>query len=174
MKPIESTRFIFDASGLLSVLEPQFGESKRTLPGRKMSQLAKRGMIIIPHFAAREAEAHSTKTKQWLDRNARYIEVPNNLRHSAYAPTVKMRAETLPGFTASRADVEGASVALALVGDRLDVHNNVTNYIVVQDIAYEAACILLGIATVRPEAFVEAFGALNLPDRATPSDQQFP
>ena len=37
-KLIESTRFIFDASGLLSVLEPRFGTSRRTLPGRKLSR----------------------------------------------------------------------------------------------------------------------------------------
>lgn len=161
-KPIESTRFIFDASGLLSVLEPRFGTSRRTLPGRKLSQMAELGMVIVPHLAASEAGALSTKTKHWLDRNARYTEVPEDLQHSAYAPTVKMQAESLPGFLASRADVEGASVALAMADDAPDPQSSVTNFIVVQDVAYEAACILLGLATVSPAAFVEAFGALTL------------
>lgn len=164
MRSIESTRFIFDTSGLLGVLEPRYGESSRTLPGRKMSQLARLGMIVVPGIAASEAEVHSGRTKRWLDRNSSYTQVPENLDHMAFAQSVKVQAGTLPGFTSSRADVEGACVALALSRERHNTQNGVTEYIVVHDTAYEAACILLGVATIRPDAFVEAFGALSLRD----------
>ena len=164
MRSIESTRFIFDTSGLLGVLERQYGDSTRTLPGRKMSQLAQLGMVIVPSIASSEAEVHGTRTKRWLDRNAGYTQVPENLDHLAYAPRVKVQAGILPGFTSSPADVEGACIALALTENRLNTQSGVSNYVVVHDVAYEAACILLGVATVRPEAFVEAFGALPLHD----------
>lgn len=162
MEPIESARFIFDTSGLLSVLEPHLGVSRRTLPGRTMSRLAKLGMIIVPDLVAREVRSQSEKASKWLDRNEIHIQVPDGLEHQEHLETVKHVGRRLPSFTSSRADVQGAVIALALKELQTDARKTVSEYIVVHDIAYEAACLLLGLATVRPEPFVEAFGALPM------------
>ena len=167
MSKPRSARFVFDASALLSVLEPRFGSSVRTLPGRKLSQLAKSGMMMVPTRAANEAAANSNKARDWLMRNGAHIQIPENLAYDTYVKTVENAGARLPDFVNSTADVEGACIALALKHNQQDHRYDVTNYIVVHDIAYEAACILLGLSTVRPEAFIEAFGALPVANLST-------
>lgn len=156
--------FVLDASGLLGVLDPHFGDSKRILPGRKLTQMAKLGMITVAEPAMHEATHKSKKAGDWISRNVDLIRVSDGLDVDTQRLRVEMQVATLPGFLASPADVEGASVALAMKTNQTDAQNHMPNYVVVHDVAYEAACILLGVATVRPEAFVEAFGALPLHD----------
>lgn len=156
------TRFIFDASGLMGVLEAKYGDSDRMLPGRKLSQLAQRGMMTVPPTAANEAAANSNKAKDWLERNRRHVQVSEQLKCEVHKPTVEETGANLPGFAESTADVEGVCVALALVRGEREQQDTVSHYLVVHDIAYEAVCVLLGLSTVRPEAFVEAFGALPI------------
>ena len=117
--------------------------------------------MTVPPTAANEAAANSNKARDWLGRNSRYVHVPEQLEYDAHKPTVELAGTKLPGFTRSTADVEGVCVALALS----EVHHereSVTYYIVVHDIAYEAVCIRLGLSTVRPESFVEAFGSIPI------------
>lgn len=156
------TRFIFDASGLQGVLEAKHGDSDRTLPGRKLSQLARRGMMTVPPIAANQAAANGNKAKDWLERNRRLVQVSEQIGYDAYKPAVEEAGTKLPGFTRSTADVEGVCVALALNHAELHQQESVTYYIVVHDIAYEAVCIHLGLSTDRPESFVEAFGSLPI------------
>ena len=127
--------------------------------------MAKLGMIVVAEPAMNEATRESKKAGDWISRNLDLISVPDQLDIQTQRLKVEMQTATLPGFLASRADVDGASVALAMKASQTDAQNYVSNYIVVHDVAYEAACILLGVATVRPEAFVEAFGALPLHDQ---------
>lgn len=147
-----------DSSGLILVLS---GEGP-SLPGRKLTQLAKMQMIKVPEAVYLEVRKKDNKVKEWIEKNRSLVLVTASSSITRLVRHVQTKCSDFSVFSSSTADVMVACTALAL-NNQAKHSNSDTRYVVVAtDGELEAACFVLGIERISPRAFVQLFASTKI------------